>query len=202
MGAWEVCGPVATVGSGCRVIVTCRGPRGEVCVPGVSFAGAYKWRYSHRAVICRLCCCAAGCGAVYICTSTLIYSLRVQFHSGEWDIARDPPLAVYLRVCRGPCRLQLQAEATGCTVSCTVFAPSAWVSALPPTLSLGRAIDTDWTLFYLYLSTSTSVSETGGSTHFSAPTAHASDLGVIGPFHGSGLDKGGSVAHPPVSPAT
>ena len=98
--------------------------------------------------------------------------------------------------------LQLQAEATGCTVSCTVFAPSAWVSALPPTLSLGRAIDTDWTLFYLYLSTSTSVSETGGSTHFSAPTAHASDLGVIGPFHGSGLDKGGSVAHPPVSPAT
>ena len=40
MGAWEVCGPVATVGSGCRVIVTCRGQRGEVCVPGVSFAGA------------------------------------------------------------------------------------------------------------------------------------------------------------------
>ena len=25
MDAWEVCGPVATVGSGCRVIVTCRG---------------------------------------------------------------------------------------------------------------------------------------------------------------------------------
>ena len=40
MDTWEVCGPVATVGSGCRVIVTCRGPRGEVCVPGVSFAGA------------------------------------------------------------------------------------------------------------------------------------------------------------------
>ena len=31
---------VETVGSGCRDIVTCRGQRGEVCVPGVSFAGA------------------------------------------------------------------------------------------------------------------------------------------------------------------
>ena len=39
-GARELCEAVETVGAGCRDFVMCRGQRGEVCVPGVSFAGA------------------------------------------------------------------------------------------------------------------------------------------------------------------
>ena len=39
-GARELCEAVETVGAGCRDFVMCRGQRGEVCVPGVRFAGA------------------------------------------------------------------------------------------------------------------------------------------------------------------
>ena len=46
-GARELCEAVETVGAGCRdfvnvmtTAVMCRGQRGEVCVPGVRFAGA------------------------------------------------------------------------------------------------------------------------------------------------------------------
>ena len=53
MGVREVCGAVETVGSGCRDIVTCRGQRGEVCVPGVSFVKRTVFRVVYHQCVIR-----------------------------------------------------------------------------------------------------------------------------------------------------